>query len=607
MDLLELVVKEPCTDLSPYTFKVMNSAEDIVKLDTGGLSQTEQTELNNSIKTVTVVMPLGGKESGLFRSPKKFEKVLVGVEGEETYHYYLMGYLPTYTPNPVSQDFQTKDILADNGEVFRYKQTGKTAAGEGAEHYSEIGFYQKPTKWKPDKSADYAAVSDGYPKIDRINIHSTGDIHESAVNHHHVEAARLELLAGADAKTDADSFKQGDMRIKANKDITIEAGGTLTLKAGRTTLIISDSGFSVTHRIMSADIPNTFDAGFSLNSRNGISMSGQTVGINSRYKWSIADGLGAGVSGTAGVLNLSGRQISAGTANKVAQISSNIAYGFDFASSIATAGAALREAKFPDEKKKAEDFAFWFAKVDALAKLAVDLGFTFFKLRKKYTNAYYLQKETRVNKLLQDAIDANEAYHAIRQDATQADKDAAQTKFYDAVDAHRVELTKIDDATAENPYSYDLSQIAALALLEPYEALASLLDILLTTTGTIYSQIEYFRPDVKKDDLNFAALIVDNTIIETVTSIMLKGFSGAGVGAASLCLGHDGSVVMKAAANKALYADTKTDSASALSLYPKWAIAAGIAGAIVGKVPGVVNTIEAMVKGPDSPKKEETL
>jgi hypothetical protein len=628
MDLLEMVVTVVCGTDTPYEFQAKELS-------------------NGPTHKVQLVMPLGGVESGLYRSPKLNEKVLVGVTGEgASARYYLMGYLPTYTEQqegnpeaeppipevPASQDFQTQEILTDNGEVFRYKQTGKTAAKEGAEHYSEIGFYQKPTKWAPDKDheTDYATISridqiniqptgDAYPKIDRINIHSTGDIHESAVNHHQVKAARLELLADSD-DTEADSFKHGDMRIKANQDITIEAGGaltlkaegTLTLKAGRTTLVLSDSGFSVTHRIMSADIPNTLDAGFSLSYRNGISMSGQAVGINSKYKWSIADALGAGVSGTAGVLNLSGRQISAGTANMMAQLSGNIMYGLECGSSIATAGAALHERQVPGHKEGAEDFAFWFAKVDALVKLGVDLFFTIYKLRKKYNNAYSLQKDKLLDKLNKNLTDAQAKNAALQGNvnASAAQRDAAQANEAAATAALNAETRKRQRAQGQalDNYPYDLSQIASLAALEPYEALASMLEILLTITSIVYSQIESFVPDVTiRDNLNFAALIVDNSILETFTAIMM-GFSGSGMGAASLCLSHDGNMVIKAAADKSFYADNKTESAAALSLYPGWAIITGIAGTIAGKVPAAINTIEAMIKGPGTQTDEkETL
>jgi hypothetical protein len=78
MDLISTMVKGECAISNPYQFAIQYPT--------------------NSKKTVPVnlVMPLGGIESGLYRSPKIGEKVLVAsVTGEgNTTTYYRMGYLP---------------------------------------------------------------------------------------------------------------------------------------------------------------------------------------------------------------------------------------------------------------------------------------------------------------------------------------------------------------------------------------------------------------------------------------------------------------------------------------------------------------------------------
>jgi hypothetical protein len=306
-----MTVTQGCTGTDPYRFKARVGVE-------------------GEDLTVHLVIPIGGVESGLYRSPKAGESVLVGIQSVGvTNSYYLMGYVPDSANNNfghIEDDGDTADmktLLDDNGEVFRYKQTGKTAAKEGAEHYSEIGFYQKPAAWKPDKPADYAALSDGYPKIDRINIHSTGDIRESAVNHHQVKAARLELLADSD-DTKADTFKGGDMRIKANQDITIEAGGKLTLKAGRSAITISDTGITITSKRVNTDMTNPYDTSISLTPRDGIMMFGSMVNIMSMYRFGISDKFGAGITGSCGVVNLGGRHIAASTIPPFAQLCMSI-------------------------------------------------------------------------------------------------------------------------------------------------------------------------------------------------------------------------------------------------------------------------------------------
>ena len=77
----EMTVIDACTKASPYTF-------------TASIPNSEAVP-------VKMVMPLGGVKSGLYRSPKVGEKVLVaavettgtGVNSSST-TYYLMGYLP---------------------------------------------------------------------------------------------------------------------------------------------------------------------------------------------------------------------------------------------------------------------------------------------------------------------------------------------------------------------------------------------------------------------------------------------------------------------------------------------------------------------------------
>ena len=171
----------------------------------------------NQPQEVKIIMPLGGTQAGLFRYPRVREKVLVGVEGASR---YLMGYIPT---NP--QDFETAGMFQNDGrgEVFRYRQTGKTRPPEG-EAYSEIGFSHEKTSWIPADADLYSdiqrdpktKVPTEAPKIDRIHMHSTGDIHESAVNHHQVKARRLELLSEGDqalTPTDPGGFKPGDINL----------------------------------------------------------------------------------------------------------------------------------------------------------------------------------------------------------------------------------------------------------------------------------------------------------------------------------------------------------------------------------------------------------
>ena len=105
MKLLEMIVTGECVNDNPYRFHARNP---------NGTAE----------HTVNIVMPLGGAESGLYRSPRKGESVLVAEnDGGDSNMYYLMGYLPDS-----EQPFTTGDknkVIDDGGEIFRYKKTGK--------------------------------------------------------------------------------------------------------------------------------------------------------------------------------------------------------------------------------------------------------------------------------------------------------------------------------------------------------------------------------------------------------------------------------------------------------------------------------------------------
>ncbi|MDR0722269.1 MAG: hypothetical protein LBF75_05680 [Treponema sp.] len=271
----------------------------------------------NPAIAVRIVMPLGGTESGLFRYPRVGEKVLVGTE--ESFHY-LMGYIPTFTPS--SQDFQTAGMSQEDGrgEVFRYRQTGKQEAKIGTEPYSEIGFYHRPTSWKAadGEKNDYADNNEySYPKIDQLKIHSTGDIHESAVNHHRIKAKRFEILSNVDEsdfskdlkggnrpfgdkRADVSELFQGDIHIRGKRRIVLKAGSEIRLEVGRSTIVISDAGIVLTTRKTHSDIHNSLDTVLSVLPRDGITMFGQHLKMAAVYDWAISENMGSSVKGTAG-------------------------------------------------------------------------------------------------------------------------------------------------------------------------------------------------------------------------------------------------------------------------------------------------------------------
>ncbi|MDR2634345.1 MAG: hypothetical protein LBC51_12105 [Treponema sp.] len=255
-----------------------------------------------------------------------------------------MGYLPT------SSDFETAGMSQDDGrgEVFRYRQTGKKEGQEGKESYSEIGFYHRPTSWKSsgaDQGNYAAATAEGYPKIDQIRIHSTGDVHESAVNHHRVQAKRFELFIDcdppktADYKADPpfgdkngdDSFLYaGDAHIRAKNRVVIKAGESIELQAGRSSIIINDEGITIASRKTQSNIYNSWDTVLTLKASKGITMFGQHVGIRGGINFTLEEGYGGSISSRLGVMRLSGFDIRAETLNTFNYLARGIGNGIDF-------------------------------------------------------------------------------------------------------------------------------------------------------------------------------------------------------------------------------------------------------------------------------------
>jgi hypothetical protein len=315
-----MVVTRACTGSNPYVFYVRNPA--------GG------DDLD-----VKLVMPLGGAESGLYRSPKVGESVLVGIHApgnSVSMTRYLLGYLPDNSAdnafervgvdagaNSVSP--KMKDLINESGEVFRYRQTGKNRDHDEEDPYSEIGFYQRPSQWRvnSDDQKDYAAAPGGYPEIDQINIHSTGDIHESAVNHHRIEAKRLEILADCggvntdgwrpfgDTVGDDSSLYAGDAHIRSHNRLILKAGQEIRLQVGRSAIIISDDGITITSKKAKKGPAIPWDTVINLTPRDGVVMFGQNVNIGAAYNFSLQESAGGAVSSLGGVMRLSARDLLA--------------------------------------------------------------------------------------------------------------------------------------------------------------------------------------------------------------------------------------------------------------------------------------------------------
>ncbi|MDR2633689.1 MAG: hypothetical protein LBC51_08735 [Treponema sp.] len=270
---------------------------------------------------IIMTLPLGGDLSGLYRFPRIGEKILVAA-GPNNDLYYMMGYI-ALEKSCFHARGEAK-LFEEQGEVFRYRQTGKAAPPE-EEAYSEIGFYHRPTGWKVagEEQKDYAAARDGYARIDRINIHSTGDIHESAVNHHRSSARRLELLADCDGVNtegrrplgdgdgDDSNLYAGDAHVRAKNRLVLKAGEEIRIQVGRSAIIISDDGITITSKKAQKNTAVPWDTVINLTPRDGITLFGQSVNVGAAHSFALRESAGGAVSSLGGVMRLSARDLLA--------------------------------------------------------------------------------------------------------------------------------------------------------------------------------------------------------------------------------------------------------------------------------------------------------
>jgi hypothetical protein len=371
---------------------------------------------------------------------------------------YLLGYIPNETDNPFApvkektvnetvvtntvQKEQDKLLESGKGMAIRYKQAGKKAA-EAEEQYSEIGFYHEKTMWTAKQKEEFNEVLEednvSIPKIDKIHIHSTGDIKTDAANHQLIMAKRMEILSdcpeidhlkGTDAdgklplgdvKGDDSALHRGDIHIRAGGRVVIKAAEKIQLQAGRTILEIDDTGFNVITKKINSNWPNSFDTSLALNPRSGITMFGQGVNITSAYSTKIGDSLGGGLSFSSGVASLSGREIQLGTQGQVEYLWLLAAAGLE----LGVNTAMISSAKGGADPSANSAIAIITLVKDDLKEIR-ELASKFYELAKKAGELNFKRKLKELKKKL-DALDKSDPNY-------QTAKENLQKQYKEALD-----------------------------------------------------------------------------------------------------------------------------------------------------------------------------
>jgi hypothetical protein len=591
---------------------------------------------------------MGGPESGLFRFPRVGEKVLICQDDSDRYH--LVGFVPTvaapfypqnaqrnegiesgYNPsqrNPGNMD----EFLADNGLALRYKrEANKNQPGDqatkGAGAFSEIGFYNKKSKW-PDSVEEAAErlPEDKFSRIDALNIQSAGDIESRAENYQLFKAKRIEFLSNApevseetraencrdryaawvsdlsplvDAPLDDPLLHRGDIHFRAGKRIIIKAMGEVRIQAGRTTLIVNDSGFSVVTRKINSAVPIPNDASFNMSSRDGITMFGEAVDIASARKFSLSDAWGAGVGSMVGMLDISGRQIGHRTYSRAQQNYALGMNGLTLARNI-TIGSM---AKHP----QANFAATWVSYGLDWIKFLIETGKSVYDINKTYKN------------YMDHATDLDHRRTDILQQYLQAAQQRAAAALARGDDRTRVgeifdhEKALIDEEDEHPSVQFDtttnvLGMASTLVGAEPIEALMAALDLVLAVTSAVYAVVEQsysaawrvdlagalFKGETKdwtpqkksdfRDQLNIIALSIDGGIIEAAMGLM-SAVSAIGMGGpASIRLRQSGDIVIKAGAQKKLYAELGRNASVPTAIFGIKAMKAVQTGIVIAEV-----------------------
>ena len=332
--------------LLPYQFAAQEKAD----------ADAESDEVNFKC-IVKIIMPIGGSQSALFRYPKEGEKVLIGIEGSES---YLMGYVPEakneegigqddiFTDMKSPQEVKNGQILPGMlaGQFFRYKgpyDYGDKVGKDGdtipdRENYSEIGFYNEWTRWKPQD----APAEDMPPKIDTLKIKSTGDINQKAVNHNQIKAKRFELLVNCDGGRGSDKESKvnfplgdklgddltlyaGDAHIRAKNRIVVKAEKEIVLEVGRSTITIDDEGIKLASK-KSRNMTSGWDSIVSIDPLFGLTLMGQRILSRAYLGFELSDVYGGSVTSNYGVNRIEGMDIRLATLpgwNYIARIGLN--------------------------------------------------------------------------------------------------------------------------------------------------------------------------------------------------------------------------------------------------------------------------------------------
>jgi hypothetical protein len=503
------------------------------------------------------------------------------------------------------------EFIQDNGMALRYKvedNANKPNEKTVGDEWSEIGFYNKKAKW-PDSVKTFDKTdknerldSSAFSRQDTLNIKSAGDIESRAANYHLIKAKRFELLANADELSpesrgdnggdcwrhweadkapvgdnplDDPAVHTGDVHVRAGRNVVIKAEGEIRLQVGRTTLIIDDSGFTVTSRKIASNAVTSEDTSLSLKARGGISMFGENVGIASSLKFSMSDMWGSNITGMLGNLTVAGIQINQKTYGAAEMKYAELINSLMTAQNISVASMAASSSHLAYAEG-------WIDYALNSLKTILNDGKAIYDLHDSYKKL--VDDKNKLDRIKNEIV---EAYKKELEAAIRAKIRTANSENRNQILAETEPLQK--DLNMDNDVLLNTGRVAAslgnvtdaldaaasLIGTEPIETATAVLNMVLALTATAYTEAEkgfayevtedtkggiegkpkYWTPKKKKEFrnmLNLCAMSIDSGIIDIFLGYISLGI-GTG-GPASIRLRNSGDIVIKAGSNKNLYA-----------------------------------------------------
>jgi hypothetical protein len=373
-------------------------------------------------------------------------------------------------------------------------------------------------------------------------------------------------------------------------------------------MVIDDKGFSVLTRKVNSNVPLPNDTSFSMNSRDGINMFGESVNIASARKFSVSDAWGAGVESITGRLNISGWQINQKTYDKLQQQWALAFNSIVFARNLILGGMATN----PKISYAA-----------TIVNLSVDIA--------KWLLEQWKNRQAILNPLKK--YEENVA-------ALQERRNAILDEYREYINQRRVEKINqgIPPRTVYEEYNHASATIewnrnepleatenvldtaSMLVGAEPVEMLMATLNLVLDITAEVYSIIEQsaaivWRKDLSgsvfngenkdygpqeksdfRDTLNLAAMSIDNGLIGVAMTGIALGFKGASAGGpASIRLRQTGDILIKAGEQKNLYAELGQKTAIPASIFTEKSMGWIKGGLVTGKVLSLAENFSNLV------------